>query len=71
MNIFDKEETYNMEEVFEFLDQNFRREKLNVTEQVFIHDKKKMENSFMHVGKYLREGEGRLLGTFLKRIRNS
>ena len=29
-----------------------------------------MGTPFLHVDKYLREGENRLLGTFLKKIRN-
>ena len=70
MNIYEKEENFNMEEIFEFLDQNFKREKLNVYEQVFIHDKQKMETPFIHVGKYLKEGENKLLQTFLKKIKN-
>ena len=41
MHLFEKEESFNMGEIFDFIDQNFKREKLNVIEQVFIHDKLK------------------------------
>ena len=70
MHHFEKEEAFNMEEIFEFLDNNFKREKLNVSDQIFIHDKHKMKTPFLHVDKYLKEGENKLLGNFLKKIRN-
>ena len=70
MNLFEKQEAFDMDEVFEFLDQHFRKEKLDVYDQVFIHDKQRMGIPFLHVGKYFSESEGRLLGTFLKRIKN-
>ena len=70
MHLFEKEEAFNMGEIFDFIDQNFKREKLNVIEQVFIHDKQKMGIPFLHVEKYSREGENRLLQTFLKKIMN-